>query len=182
MSRRPFRPGRYHIARRSSPPGRERRGHTRPQCWHVLARAVETSSPDDFDRQYVTNVRAPYLLTQVLLPMLRATRGQIIFINSTVVFAASANVGQFAATQHALRAFVDALREEVNADGIRVASVFPGRTATPRQAHIHALEGKAYVPERLVQPDDVAEVVVNILTLPRSAEITDVRIRPMLKH
>ena len=77
---------------------------------------------------------------------------------------------------------MDALREEVNSDGIRVASVFPGRTATPRQARIHALEGKAYVPERLLQPDDVAEVVVKILTLPRSAEITDVRIRPMLKH
>jgi NADP-dependent 3-hydroxy acid dehydrogenase YdfG len=143
---------------------------------------VETSSPDDFDRQYVTNVRGPYLLTQALLPMLRASRGQIVFINSTVVFGASANVGQFAATQHALRAFVDALREEVNPDGIRVASVFPGHTATPRQALIHALEGKAYAPERLVQPEDVAEVVVKILTLPRSAEITDVRIRPMLKH
>ena len=143
---------------------------------------VETSSPHDFDRQYVTNVRAPYLLTQALLPMLRASRGQIVFINSTVVFAASAHVGQFAATQHALRAFVDALREEVNSDGIRVASIFPGRTATRRQARIHALEGKAYVPERLLQPDDVAEVVVKILTLPRSAEITDVRIRPMLKH
>jgi NADP-dependent 3-hydroxy acid dehydrogenase YdfG len=143
---------------------------------------IETSSPDDFDRQYVTNVRAPYLLTKALLSMLRANRGQIVFINSTAVFAASANVGQFAATQHALRAFVNTLREEVNVDGIRVASIYPGRTATPRQARIHALEGKAYVPERLLQPGDVAEVVLKILTLPRSAEITDVRIRPMLKH
>lgn len=144
--------------------------------------AVETSSADDFDRQYVTNVRAPYLLTQALLPALRASRGQVVFINSTVVFSASANVGQFAATQHALRAFADTLREEVNADGIRVASIYPGRTATPRQARIHALEGKTYFPERMLQPDDVAEVVVKILTVPRSAEVTDVRVRPMLKH
>ena len=143
---------------------------------------VETSSADDFDRQYVSNVRAPYLLTQGLLPTLRANRGQIVFINSTVVFTASANVAQFAATQHALRAFVDTLREEVNADGIRVASIYPGRTATPRQARIHAVEGKAYVPERMLQPRDVAEVVLKILTLPRTAEVTDVRIRPMLKH
>jgi NADP-dependent 3-hydroxy acid dehydrogenase YdfG len=142
---------------------------------------VETSSADDFDRQYATNVRAPYLLTQALLPTLRASRGQIVFINSTIVFAPSANVGQFAVTQHALRAFANTLREEVNADGIRVASIYPGRTATPRQARIHALERKAYVPERLLQPADVAEVVLKILTLPRTAEVTDVRIRPMLK-
>jgi NADP-dependent 3-hydroxy acid dehydrogenase YdfG len=143
---------------------------------------VQTSSADDFDRQYITNVRAPYLLTQALLAPLRTNRGQIVFINSTVVFAASPDVGQFAATQHALRAFVDTLREEVNADGIRVASIYPGRTATPRQARIHALEGKTYVPERMLQPGDVADVVLKILTLPRSAEVTDVRIRPMLKH
>jgi NADP-dependent 3-hydroxy acid dehydrogenase YdfG len=142
---------------------------------------VETASVDDFDRQYVANVRAPYLLTQALLSTLRANRGQIVFINSTVVFAPTPNVGQFAATQHALRAFADSLREEVNADGIRVASVYPGRTATPRQARIHALEGRAYDAERMLQPSDIAEVVLRILTLPRSAEVTDVRIRPMLK-
>ena len=130
-------------------------------CAGVYSRApVEMSSPDDFDRQYATNMRAPYLLTQALLSTLRANRGQIVFINSTVVFAPSANVGQYAAMKHALRAFVDTLREEVNADGIRVASLYPGRTATPLQARIHALEGKTYVPERLLQPGDVAEVVL----------------------
>jgi NADP-dependent 3-hydroxy acid dehydrogenase YdfG len=143
---------------------------------------IETSPADDLDRQYASNVRAPYLLTQALLPALRATQGQIVFINSTVVFAAAAQVGQFAATQHALRALADSLREEVNPDGIRVVSIYPGRTATERQAHIHEMEGKAYLPERMLQPDDIAELVLKILTLPRTAEVTDVRVRPMLKH
>jgi NADP-dependent 3-hydroxy acid dehydrogenase YdfG len=88
---------------------------------------------------------------------------------------------QFAATQHALRSFADTLRQEVNADGIRVASVYPGRTATDRQARIHALEGKPYAPERLLQPGDVADVVLKILTVPPTVEITDVRVRPTLK-
>ena len=136
---------------------------------------------EDFDRQYRINVRAPYLLTQALLPALRASKGQIIFINSTVVFAPRANVGQFAATKHALRSFADTLREEVNPDGIRVVSVYPGRTATQLQARIHALEGKPYVPERLLQPADVADIVLKVLTGPSTAEITDVRVRPMLK-
>ena len=45
--------------------------------------------------------------------------------------------------------------------------------ATTRQARIHALEGKPYFPDRLLQPEDVADVVLNVLTLPRSAEVFD---------
>jgi len=143
---------------------------------------VETASIRDLDRQYAANVRAPYLLTQSLLPALRTSRGQIVFINSTVGLAARENVSQFAATQHALKAIADSLREEINPHGVRVVSVYPGRTATPRQAKIHAIEGKPYPPERLMQPEDVASVVLNALTLPRSTEVTDVKVRPMLKH
>jgi NADP-dependent 3-hydroxy acid dehydrogenase YdfG len=143
---------------------------------------VETASIADLDRQYAANVRAPYLLTQALLPALRASGGQIIFINSTVGLAARANVGQYAATQHALRAIADALREEINQHGVRVVSIYTGRTATPLQAKIHAIEERPYTPERLMQPEDVAAVVLDTLTLPRTAELTDVKVRPMMKH
>ncbi len=33
-----------------------------------------------------------------------------------------------------------------------------------------------------MQPEDVGEVVINALTLPRSAEVTDIHIRPFLKY
>ena len=142
---------------------------------------LETASIHDLDRQYATNIRAPYLLTQALLPALRESEGQVVFINSSVGLAARANVAQYAATKHALKALADSLRDEVNADGIRVSSVYPGRTATPLQAEIHAFEGKPYPPERLLQPENVASVVLNALVLPRGAELTDVMVRPMLK-
>jgi NAD(P)-dependent dehydrogenase (short-subunit alcohol dehydrogenase family) len=135
----------------------------------------------DFDGQYRTNVRAPYVLTQALLPMLRSRQGQIVFINSSVGLNARAGVGQYAATKHALKALADSLREEVNAASVRVLSVFLGRTASPMQAGIHAAEGKAYHPERLLQPQDVAAVVLNALSLPRTAEVTDISIRPFMK-
>jgi NADP-dependent 3-hydroxy acid dehydrogenase YdfG len=143
---------------------------------------LETAQVDDLDRQYATNVRAPFVLTQSLLPALRASQGQIVFINSTAGLEARAGIAQYAATKHALKALADGLREEVNPAGIRVVSVYPGRTATPMQSMVHAVEGRAYRPERLLQPEDVATVVLNAVTLPRSAEVTDVMVRPMLKH
>jgi short-subunit dehydrogenase len=147
---------------------------------HVLGSIVE-SPVAELDAQYRANVRAPYALTQLMLPLLLPRRGQVVFVNSSVGLQARPQVGSFAATQHALKALADALRDEVNADGVRVLSVFPGRTATPRQAAIHAQEGKPYRPERLIQPADVAAVIVQALTLNRTAEVTDVRIRPMEK-
>jgi NADP-dependent 3-hydroxy acid dehydrogenase YdfG len=131
------------------------------------------------EAQWAVNVRAPYALTRALLPRLRAARGQVVFINSTAGLRAPAGAISYAATKHALRALADGLRDEVNADGVRILSVYLGRTATPMQAAIHAAEGRAWEPGRLIQPEDVAAIVLTALALPRTAEVTDLTLRPM---
>jgi NADP-dependent 3-hydroxy acid dehydrogenase YdfG len=151
-------------------------------CSGVFEMAPHEHAPiGDLDRQYRTNVRGPYLLIQSLLPLLRSCRGQIVFVNSTVGLQARAGVGQYASTQHALRAIADTLRSEVNGDGIRVLTVYLGRTATQRQATIFRLEGRPYRPELLVQPQDVARMILAALRLPRTAEVTEIRMRPLAK-
>lgn len=147
----------------------------------VFARGVVGADRLDLDEQYRTNLRAPYILTGRLLPLFRPDRGQIVFVNSSLGLRASAGVAAYGATKQALRALADALRDEVNPRGIRVLSIFIGRTATPMQEEIHRLEAKTYRPERLLQPDDVGSTVLHALSLPRTAEITDITIRPLAK-
>jgi NAD(P)-dependent dehydrogenase (short-subunit alcohol dehydrogenase family) len=148
----------------------------------IHASSMARASIEDFDIQYTTNVRAPYLLTKRVLPFLEATRGQVVFVNSSAGLKAHRpDIGQYAATKHALRAIADSLREEVNPKGIRVLTVYLGRTATPMQASLHEQEGKAYQPHLLLQPDDVAAVVIHTLMLPPTAEVTDLSIRPTIK-
>jgi len=148
----------------------------------VITRSeIATASLADFDRQYRCNVRAPFALTQLFLPSLSRRQGQIVFINSTAGLAAAAGVSQYSATKHALKALADSFREELNPLGVRVLSVYLGRTATPMQAKLCAAEGLEYHPERLIQPSQVAESVVGALALGREAEVMDIRIRPMLK-
>ncbi|HEY9421388.1 MAG TPA: SDR family oxidoreductase [Thermoanaerobaculia bacterium] len=138
------------------------------------------SSVDVLDRQYRINTRVPYLLTQKLLPSLIARQGQVVFINSSAGHhAARSGWVAYSASKHALRAIADGLRDEVNKKGVRVLSVFPGRTATPMQEEVHRYEGRDYDPERFLQPRDVAAAVLNALALPRTAEVTDLQIRPM---
>jgi NAD(P)-dependent dehydrogenase (short-subunit alcohol dehydrogenase family) len=75
-------------------------------------------------------------------------------------------------------AAVDDLDNEAQ---VRVLTIHAGRTATPRQARIFAAEGRPYAPERLMQPEDVAAIVLAALLLPRSAEVTSLTLRPMRK-
>ena len=139
---------------------------------------LECASIEDLDQQYRINVRAPYMLTKLLLPMIKSRQGQIVFINSNVGLKARANIGQYAATKHALRAIADSLREEVYFEGIRVLSIYPGRTATPMQALVHKMEEKIYDPSKFIQPEDVAAVVTNTLALPQTVEVTDINMSP----
>jgi NADP-dependent 3-hydroxy acid dehydrogenase YdfG len=62
-----------------------------------------------------------------------------------------------------------------------VLSVYPGRTATTRQEGIFKAEDRAYEPDRLLQPREIASVVTQALALPRTAEVTEIHLRPMLK-
>ncbi len=50
---------------------------------------LESAPVADFDKQYQINVRAPFVLTQALLPMLKACQGQVVFINSSAGLNAS---------------------------------------------------------------------------------------------
>ena len=151
-------------------------------CGGAIAHGtLEKASLTDFDLMYRSNLRGHYAMIQTMLPMLKKSQGQIVFINSSAGLRTPAGAGQFSATQHAFRAIADSLRDEVNADGVRVLSVYPGRTATPRIAKLFEKEGKPYRPELLMQAEDVAEMVAHALCLPRTAEVTDISIRPMQK-
>jgi NAD(P)-dependent dehydrogenase (short-subunit alcohol dehydrogenase family) len=143
---------------------------------------MERARVEDLDLQYAVNVRVPYGLTKLMLPMLISARGQVVFINSSLGLSVKRpEVGQYASTKHALKAIADSLREEVNPRGVRVLTLYLGRTATPMQEVLCSREGRLYQPERLLQPEDVAAVIVHALMLPSTAEVTDISIRPMIK-
>lgn len=136
----------------------------------------------DFDNLFAVNVKAPLSLIQHTLPLLRENNGQIVIVNSSIIRATNtAERGLYASTQSALKSLTDALRNEINAEGVKVISIFPGTTATPRQESIHQALGKPYNPHLLLQPHDVAIALCNSLLLPPTAEATDIFIRPMYK-
>jgi len=145
----------------------------------IFRREALASAPvAEFDALYRTNVRAPFMVTQGLLPSIIARSGAIAFINSTAGERALAEVGQYAASKHALKAVADALRLEVRPHGVRVLSVMLGRTATPMQEEVCRLEGAVYDPSRFLEPVHVARAVIDSLLLPSEAAVENLHLRP----
>ena len=135
-------------------------------------------TPKSWRHQLNVNLVAPAELTRHFLPQLRAARGQVIFVNSGSGLRASAEWGAYAASKHGLKALADALREEERPNGVRVTSLYPGRTATPMQVKVHQQEGKAYDASHVIDPESVATAFLTALDLPRDAEVKDLTVRP----
>lgn len=129
---------------------------------------------EQLDAMYRANVRAPFLLTQRLLPALERGQGYRIFINSSVGLTPRAGVGAYSAMQHAHRALAECWRQEVNKRGIRVLNIFPGRTNTPRIERLFESEGRSFAPALLLQPEDIATLVGLAIDLPSTVELTDI--------
>ena len=137
---------------------------------------VAELSVDDWATQLRVNLVAPVALTRVALPALRAARGTVVFVNSGAGLTAHPGWSAYAASKHGLRALADSLRGEE--PGIRVTSVFPGRTATPMQAEVHRQEGRTYSPGDWIDPGTVADEIVRVIDLPPDATVPQIVIRP----
>ncbi|WP_136024995.1 SDR family oxidoreductase [Microbacterium sp. K27] len=139
---------------------------------------VADLAPALWEQQLAVNLVAPAELTRLLLPVLRVSQGQVVFVNSGAGLRANAGWSAYAASKHGLRALADALRAEEAAHGVRVTSIYPGRTATPMQERVHQQEGQDYDAGRFITPDAVVTTILTALDLPRDAEITDLTVRP----
>ncbi|MEU8876420.1 SDR family oxidoreductase [Streptomyces javensis] len=135
-------------------------------------------TPKAWNRQLAANLVAPAELTRLLLPQLRLAQGHVVFVNSGAGLRANAQWAAYAASKHGLKALADVLRWEESGNGVRVTTVYPGRTATPMQVKVHQQEGKEYDAERWIAPETVATTILTALDLPHDAEITDLQVRP----
>lgn len=99
---------------------------------YVQSGAVE-DVPDALVRaQLETNVLAPVRLARLFLPGMRAQGGgRIVNMSSVAGRLSTPLMGWYCASKHALEAVTDALRMEVEADGVRVVLVEPGMFGTP---------------------------------------------------
>ena len=92
---------------------------------------LELIEDAELRRQFDVNVFGQIAVTRALLGALRLARGRILFTSSIGGRVAMAYTSPYAASKHAIEAFADALRVELQRSGIQVALLEPGSVATP---------------------------------------------------
>ena len=129
----------------------------------------------DFDAVIATNLRAPFLLMRAVIPHMIARRaGDIVNISSLAGQGPLANGAAYAASKWALNGLSYSAAEELRSHNIRVSVVAPGSVNTD-----FGRGGKDRT--KMLQPDDVAATVAMLVTQPRNAFISEVRMRPTQK-
>ena len=126
---------------------------------------IEEQTIEDFDRHFAINVRAPFFLTQQLLPLL-GEGSSVIFLSSVVARVAFDHTSAYSATKGAVEVLTRNLAKELGPRGIRVNAVAPGAIDTDMaKDFLGTEESREYVKsiqalKRIGQPDDIADAVL----------------------
>jgi NAD(P)-dependent dehydrogenase (short-subunit alcohol dehydrogenase family) len=121
-----------------------------------------------FDLQLDVNLRAAMLVTREALPLLRATRGQIVNLASIAGTIPTPGLAVYGATKAALISLTNSLNREEEEHGVRAVAICPAFVAT-RMTDWTGIPG-----EEQIQPEDVAELVRTVLKLSPRARVPQI--------
>ncbi len=120
------------------------------------------------------------------VPHLKAAGGgDIINISSTAGRRAAGLFASYATSKHGITGFTESIRQELGGDNIRVAIVEPGATDTEIASSVSDPKWSEMMQAHVskdgaMQPTDIAEAIMFILSLPRRANVSQILIRPTI--
>ncbi len=131
-------------------------------------------TPEEWDRVFAVNARAPFFICQAAFPYLKASQKPIVInISSVVGFKGYANQSVYSSSKHALAGFTQVFAKEVQPFSIRVHLISPGAVATEMVRKMRP----DINPSELIQPEEIAEIVRFLVTRKGTGTIDEFYIR-----
>jgi 3-oxoacyl-[acyl-carrier protein] reductase len=141
--------------------------------WGRRASIVKANT-DDWEQTLNVNLRAPMLLSRLVLPLLIAKgSGAVINIGSIAGKSGEAHTSAYAASKFGLIGFTQSLYEEVREHGIKAAVILPGFVDTPLIPPNRQLDRTKMIP-----PEDIAEAVLFVLRSSPACCPVEITVRP----
>lgn len=146
---------------------------------NIRDRTMAAMSPDDWDKVLAVNATGAYQTMYYALPGMRKQNDGLVINISSVAGKRAIKLGgvAYAASKFAMTALGTAVGNEESANGIRVTNIYPGEVNTP----ILEQRPEPVSDERkqaMLQPEDVASLVVTIASLPPRAHVAEMVIKP----
>ncbi len=135
---------------------------------------LEETATEDWDRCFAVNSRAPFILCREALPLLKKSDPvYIINIASVVGVKGYPLQSAYTASKHAIRGMTISLAEELNRSNVRVHLICPGGVDTRLLSEVSPDLKK----EDLMLPEEIAELVLYLVTHKGNAYIDELHIR-----
>ena len=127
--------------------------------------SVAEMNPDDWEYIVKVNLFGTYYVTRTVLPdMMRRNTGNIINVSSTAGQRGNATTSAYSASKFGVIGFTESLMQEARKSNIRVTALTPSTVNTELASNIGLKVGDE---DRMMQPEDVADLVLSILKLPQ---------------
>ena len=131
--------------------------------------SIEETSPEEFDHIISVNLRAPYLLSRAILPLMKSQKdGLIVNISSVAGLDAWSGSSLYSMTKFALRGLTGSLLAEGAPFGVKAVAICPGYVATPLVA------GAPVSHEEMIQPEDILKTILYLTDLSPAAVTGDI--------
>jgi len=128
-------------------------------------------TPTEFEDIIKINLFGTYYATRAVLPgMIEAQGGDIINISSTAGLRGAAATSAYSASKFAVMGLTESLMQEVRKHNIRVTALTPSTVATDMAKDLNLTDGN---PDKVMQPEDVAELIIAQLKLNKRVFIKD---------
>ncbi|MFD1602781.1 3-ketoacyl-ACP reductase [Flavobacterium artemisiae] len=121
--------------------------------------------PEAFERIIQVNLMGTYYTTRAVIPnMIERQTGDIINISSTAGLNGNALTSAYSASKFAVLGLTDSLMQEMRKHNIRVTALTPSTVATDMAKDLNLTDGN---PEKVMQSEDMAELIISQLKLNR---------------
>lgn len=121
--------------------------------------------PEAFERIIQVNLMGTYYTTRAVIPnMIERQTGDIINISSTAGLNGNALTSAYSASKFAVLGLTDSLLQEMRKHNIRVTALTPSTVATDMAKDLNLTDGN---PEKVMQSEDMAELIISQLKLNR---------------
>lgn len=152
----------------------------------MQAGGIENVDFDEYRRVFDINVFGTlYCSGAAVKHMLAQGGGDIVNITSLAGRKGGPQTSAYSASKHAANAMTDAMRQELGNRNIRVSILMPGATSSEVAEGISNPDWRAAIQahvskEGAVQPSEIGEAIVFMLSLPRHVNISEITVRPTI--
>lgn len=125
---------------------------------------------EEVDKDFSVNITSSIKLIDSLISLIKKNKGDIVVVGSTGSFHTYGGTSVYTTAKHAVLGYIKSLQVELKKEDVRVIGFHPGGF----RSQLHLKAGSGLKQEDLMDPKYLAQLLMSILELPRSVQVSEV--------